>query len=515
VTTAVVAGAMVSRPSLLRVALGATGAFLLAMVAVRLPARWVLGVLVTWMVALGLVRRLTSDISPKAAWGDPLLFIGASVWLVLALTAVHKGALRERSGLSTAVVALGLLLAVSALNPLQGGLTVGLSGALLVVVPMLAFLVGRALLDDEAFAALLWLVAALGLVVAVYGLVQTFSGFPSWDQAWIDNEGYTALNVGGVIRAFASFSAASEYAGFLGLAIVAWVAHGRRLRRWPLLASALAVLATALWYESSRGIIVLTVAAVGAMLAANARLPLGRAVIAGVIVIAALPTIVGWLAPTQPSADPGGQLTAHQVQGLTDPFGEDSTLPGHIALVRGGIESALSDPLGHGVGSITISAGKYGGVVGGAEGDPGRAPFAAGLPGLVAYLAIVVLGLTRAYRLAALRRDAVSLAALGIVVVTFLQWLNGGNYAVMFWSWLALGWVDAVSQSSHALSDQHPDGVRRRSPSRSHRDVLRADAAVHLRGSMPAALTISRLGAPTPFGGMPEAMQDVKEEPGV
>lgn len=455
VATAVVAGAMVSQPSLLRVALGAAGAFLLAMAAVRLPARSVLGILVAWLAALGLVRRLTSGVSPKEAWGDPLLFVGAMVWVVLALAAVHQGALRGRSRLTTAVVSLGALLGVSALNPQQGGLTVGLSGALLVVVPMLAFLVGRTLLTDEAFGSLLWLVAALGLVAAVYGLVQTFSGFPAWDQAWIDNEGYTALNVGGVIRAFASFSAASEYAAFLGLAVVAWVAQGRGRLRWPLLAGALALLATALWYESSRGIIVLTVAAVGAMLAARARVPLGRALIGGVVVIAALPTVVGWLAPAQPSTDPAGQLTTHQVEGLTDPFGEDSTLPAHIELVRGGIESALSDPLGHGVGSITISGGKYGGVVGGAEGDPGRAPFAAGLPGLTAYLAVVVLGTTRTYRLAAIRRDAVSLAALGIVVVTFLQWLNGGHYAVMFWAWLALGWVDAAT--SRALV--HPRAV--------------------------------------------------------
>lgn len=440
---ALVAGAMVSQPSLLRVAMGAVGAFLLAMAALRLPARWALGMLVTWMAALGLVRRLTSGVSPKEAWGDPLLFVGATVWVVLALTAVHHGALRERTRLTTAVGALGAMLAISALNPEQGGLTVGLSGALLVVVPMLAFLVGRALLDDRAFGSLLRLVGALGVVVAVYGLVQTFSGFPSWDQAWIDNEGYVALNVGGVIRAFASFSAASEYAGFLGLAVVAWVAQGRGVLRWPLLAGALALLATALWYESSRGIIVLTVAAIGAMLAARARLPMGRAILGGVGVVAALPIVVGWLAPAQSPTDPAGQLTAHQVEGLTDPFGEDSTLPAHIELVRGGIESALSDPLGHGVGSITISGGKYGGVVGGAEGDPGRAPFAAGLPGLVGYLAVVVLGISRAYRLAATRRDALSLAALGILVVTFLQWLNGGHYAVMFWAWLALGWIDA------------------------------------------------------------------------
>lgn len=454
--TATAVGVLVTDPAWLRLTITATVGFGLLVVAMRFPPHLVVGALVVWLTVLGLLRRLSSGISPKEAWGDPLLLVGPAVWVVLTLRAMHHGGREDRSRLTTSVLMLGGLLAASTFNPLQGGPIVGFSGALLVVVPIGAFFVGRALLGDQALVKLLWLTALLGLAAAAYGLVQTFSGFPSWDRAWIVNEGYTALRVGGTIRAFASFSAASEYATFLGIAVVAWLALGRGVLRLPLLAGALAFLGVALWYESSRGIIVLTLAAVGAMLAARARLRLSRALVLGIVLLATLPATIDRLTPDRPSAAQGSaELARHQVEGLTDPFGERSTLPSHIFLVQGGIRSAFTNPIGHGVGSITLSAGKYGGVAGTAEGDPGRVPFAAGFPGLLAYVAVLCFGIGRAYRLAATRGDPLSLAALGIVVVTFLQWLNGGHYAVAFWAWLALGWVDAPK---HASGDATREG---------------------------------------------------------
>ncbi len=67
---------------------------------------------------------------------------------------------------------------------------------------------------------------------------------------------------------------------------------------------------------------------------------------------------------------------------------------------------------------------------------------ALGLPGLLAYGVILVSGLRLALSTAQRRRDVLSLAALGIVAVTVLQWLNGGLYSVAFLPWLVLGWMD-------------------------------------------------------------------------
>lgn len=441
---ALVLSRLVVDPSGLRLALAAGGGFALVAAGLRLPRLALMG-LVAWLVALGLVRRLTSGVSPKEAWGDPLLLVSAAVLGTLAVLAAGRGAFAQRSRLANAVLALGGLLAASTFNPIQGGLTVGLGGLLLVVVPMVSFLVGRALVDDHLFGRLLWLVAGLSVVSALYGLAQTFVGMPSWDAGWVDAHGYTALNVGGVIRAFASFSAASEYAGFLGIGIVVWAAHAGGFLRWPVVAGAVGLLATALWYESSRGIIVMTIGAIGLMLCARAGLSLGRSLALGVAVLAVLPVVIGYFTPDRFSESSGDRLAQHQVEGLTDPFGETSTLPGHINMVRDGVASAFHDPLGRGVGATTIAGGKYGGTGAGTEADPGNVAVAAGLPGLLAYLVVVVFGFSRLYQLAAQRRDAVSLAALGIAAVTFLQWLNGGQYAVVIWPWLVLGWADRVT----------------------------------------------------------------------
>lgn len=438
----VAAGLLIASPGGVRLVAAIAALIFLGVFAVRSP-RSLLAALVVWFVALGLLRRVVSGVSPKEAYGDPLLLVGAATWAVLAVIALRRGALQGSGSLTKAVVALAALLGASALNPLQGGLAVGLSGALLVVVPMAAFVVGRSLIDDGMLQRLLTLVGWLGLVVGAYGLYQTFVGFPPWDERWIDKEGYVALNVGGVIRAFASFSAASEYTSFLGMAMVVWVAKTRGLNRTSLGLLALALLGTALWFVSERRSIVLTVLAIGTVLTARAGFNLGRSLILGAAVLLALPLVIGRLAPAQFSGDAGGRLAKHQVEGLSDPFGEGSTLPLHIKTVAGGIRNAISDPLGVGVGAVTISGEKFEGTFKPTEADPGNAAVAAGFPGLLAYLAVVLLGLPRLYRRASRMRDTLSLSALGIVVVTSLQWLNGGHYAVAFWPWLILGWSDA------------------------------------------------------------------------
>lgn len=450
---ALLLGFLVAEPPGLRISLAAAAGFLFVVVALHLPTGAVLGFLVVWLVALGSVRRLTTGLSPKAALGDPLLLVGAATWTVLAVLALRRGALTRGSPLSKAVIGLGGVLAASAVNPLQGGLAVGLGGALLVVVPMSAFIVGRSFADDRMFARMLRLAAWLGVAAAAYGLVQAFIGFPLWDATWVRDEGYTALNVNGQIRAFSSFSAASEYVGFLGIAVVVWVANARGLVRRSVAAGAIALVGTAMWYQASRGIVVVTIAAIGLMSAACVGIPLGRALLGVAALVAAIPVVIGQLAPQQFSNEPGAQLAQHQVAGLSDPFGKGSTLPLHVDLMLAGITGAFRDPVGLGVGATSIAAGKYGGMTRGSEVDPGNAAIAAGLPGLVTYLAVVALGIALVYRLAVRRRDALSIAALGIVAVTSLQWLNGGQYAVAFWPWLVLGWADATAVRERQASE--------------------------------------------------------------
>lgn len=433
-------GLQLAAPGMPRLVLAGAACGLFGALALRAPRFALLG-LVVWLAALGSMRRILA-VRDLIGLGDPLLLVATVTWVALAVVAVKHGALRHRSALTAAVLVLIGLLALSALNPIQGGLVVGLAGVFLIVVPMLAFLVGRALVDERLLRRLLQVVVVLSVAAALYGLWQTFVGFPSWDERWIAERGYAALNVGGVIRAFASFSAASEYAMFLGVGVVVVVAFARSPRRAALAAAALLVLSLALWYESSRGIVVTTLATVVLLTAVRRGVPLWKTLGLVVAALVSLPWLAGQLAPARFGDDPGSALARHQVQGLADPFGEESTLPSHIDMMVSGVTGALVQPVGDGVGAITHAADRFGGRAGGTEVDAGNVGVAAGLPGLLAYGAVVMLGLGRTYWLAARRRDPVAFAALGIVVVTFMQWLNGGHYAVTFLPWLVLGWVD-------------------------------------------------------------------------
>jgi hypothetical protein len=440
-------GASVSRPDLARIAVALPVVFLLVSAAATSPRAGLYG-LVTWLAVLGLVRRLLITVGSSGSLGDPLLFVGPVLLVVLFLIAVERGAMQNQTSLSKAVLGLTIVLALSALNPLQGGLSVGLGGLLLVSVPMLAFWVGRSLIDEHAVGVLTLLLGTLALLVAIYGLVQTLYGMPSWDQQWITESGYSALNVGGTIRAFGTSASAAEYAALLAVGVLSWRSIARRPSRLLIAVAAVVPIGLALWLESSRGIIVLTLAALWLTFAAARRMSIGRALLVGAALFVLLPTVVGAVSPSKSEHSATSSLEAHQVEGLSEPFGKKSTVGGHLELIVKGISQAAANPVGRGVGATTIAAKKFNGTAAGTEADPGNAPVAAGVVGLVLYLLVAVYGIRRSYQLAALRRTMPALAALGIIVVTFLQWLNGGLYAIIPLAWLLLGWVDAASVRS-------------------------------------------------------------------
>jgi hypothetical protein len=447
VVAALAGGLALTVPTLTQVVILVAIAVPVLALALRAPRHLVLG-LAIWLAGVGLLRRLLYGLGSHALLGDPLLVVEALVMVLLVGVAISRGAGRGRTRLANAVLVLCLLALVEAANPLQGGISVGIGGLLLVLVPLLAFWVGRSLADDRTMRHLLILLAVLAVLASIYGLLQTLAGFPPWDQHWIQvvtsNGTYAALNVGGVIRAFSSFSSSAEYASFLGVGVVAWFALGRRRALVPLVLAAIALLGTAIVLDSSRGIVVLSVVALGVMMAARARMGLVPAALAGLAAVAVLVVALSHLAPQHLQAAGGtAALVNHQVSGLSQPLNpQSSTLRIHLQELGQGLRSGFTNPIGHGTGSITLAASKFGGSAQGTEVDPSNAAVAWGLAGLAAYLVVVLVGLTRAYRLAAGRRDFLALAILGLLVVTLLQWLNGGQYAVAWLPWLALGWVD-------------------------------------------------------------------------
>lgn len=409
------------------------------------PASAVLWV-VAWLTVLAMIRRLL-DLAGFGASSSPLLLVAPIAVVVLVAVAAERGAFVSRTPLANGVLLLTLLVVASAVNPLQGGVAVGIAGLLFVLVPMLWFWIGRALIDDRTLERLLRMISVLAIPAAAYGLIQVYRGFPSWDAQWIETKGYVALRVGDSLRQFASFASTSEYVTFLAIGALVWAIKLRRAGGVFPAALALTVLGWALALASARAILVALPVALGLVFAANRGFGVVKSAVLGLGGLVVLGAIVSTLDSGKVGGARTSALLSRQVEGLSDPFNSDvSTLPIHIEAVFGGLGLALRNPLGQGVGSATIAAERFGGETVGTESDPSNIAVATGIPGLLAYCFVVVSGFSLAFRTARNQRDMLSLVALGVLVVTSLQWLNGGTYSVAPIPWLMLGWLDRRSR---------------------------------------------------------------------
>jgi hypothetical protein len=437
-----VAARLLTEPTVIRLGIAGVAVVLVIGLSTRAPVV-LLGSVVVWFTTFGSLRRILNTIAP-IPHSDPLLLVGPLAIAVLFVAAARRGAFDNRSWLASAVLALNVLTIVGALNPLQGGLATGFGGLFFVLVPMMAFWIGRGLFDDHAVGAVLKLFAVLSIPAALYGLLQTFSGFPPWDSAWIaaHRTDYGAITVHDVPRAFASFSGGSEYATFLAIGLVVWAAFGLTPVLAPVAIGAIGMLAFAVFWEGSRGIVVTGLIALAMMVGARAGVRLKWSLMLSAVLIVLLPSAVGYIVGAGYSGT-DSPLINRQVQGLQNPTDSgESTLDSHVNLLTDGLRSAITEPVGRGTGAITLAGVKYGGVNASTEADPSNAAVAWGIPGLIAYVIIFATGLWRGYRLAFMRRDWLAAAALAIVILTASQWLNGGQYAVAFLPWLLLGWID-------------------------------------------------------------------------
>jgi hypothetical protein len=441
--------AIEQRPTLLR-ALAAlvVTCLLVALTAVRPRAAIV--VLFAFLPLLGLVRRLLIS---TAGWSthDPLLLV-APLFLALLLVRMfvleHRPIAPDRT--SKLVLAFLAVAALESANTGSGGLAAGAGGFLFVAAPIAWFFVGRELIDRSTMTALLGLTVALAAVAAVYGLLQSWHGMPSWDAAWISQGGYSALNVDGTIRAFGTFASSAEYALYLGMALavaVALLLHGRIL-----LVGALPLLAVAAFLDGSRGVVVTACFAAFAM----AGLRTGRGSFAVPIVVAGVAGAIFALhtygtALTSSTAAATNPIVAHQVDALTNPLDpQQSTALLHLRGLTHGVEDGVRHPLGYGTAAVSLGGSRFGGTARTTEMDVSNAFVSLGVTGGVLFLLIALTTFRRSVRRYLRGRDPLVLGILGGLMVTFGQWLNGGLYALTPLIWVLIGWVTATGATDDA-----------------------------------------------------------------
>lgn len=160
----------------------------------------------------GLIRR-AQYLIVNYSGEDPIHLLTpiATLMALIMLVKSQRLNLFRATPLAGSVSVLGLIFILEIFNPLQGGLFVGLTGALFMLVPLVWFYFGQSV-SEKFMQAALQLIVVAGIVASLYGVYQLMFGYPSFEQYWIDHtDFYVSIAVGHVSRALATFSSAEEW----------------------------------------------------------------------------------------------------------------------------------------------------------------------------------------------------------------------------------------------------------------------------------------------------------------
>lgn len=418
-----------------------------------------------YLLFMGDIRRIVSQRAGLASQ-DPLLLVGPVVIGLLFLRLLFERRMRPDTPLAKMVIALMVFMSLEIFNPAQGGITVGVAGALFYMVPLLWFWAGRSLPSERIARNLTHLVIPIvGGLAAALGLYQTFYGFLSFEGHWIQeqlNNGFAAIVVNGaVIRAFSFFTSPGEYAMFLAIAVVCCagplVAGRRRLA-----ALLIPLLIWAMFLESVRAAIVLAILAVLAMVSLmgrNSEQMVGRAFLAIVLGGGAMYFGLHRLQDVTGTNDRLEVLKDHTINGLLDPG--ESSAGGHWQIAVWGIEEGLKNPLGEGLGGTTMAAGKLGSHgMAGYENDVANMFASLGAFGGLLYVAVILFVLYSAFTIWQQHRSFMALMTLGILVSQLGYWLEGGHYSLVAICWFLIGSMDRATARAVVTAPQ-PQPVRR------------------------------------------------------
>ncbi|WP_248927139.1 hypothetical protein [Paenibacillus hamazuiensis] len=441
-------GKMMLNPGMIRLLLASAIVLILFAVSRRKPAVTIYA-LIVFLPFLGIIRRI---LIPVAGWSsnDPIVIIGPSI--VLLLTAkwfyekyIRRETIANDTQLFRLVRAMIIVDVIQIFNPLQGSLLTGIAGAIFYTVPVCYMVIGREYFNENWLKRIYATVFFIGIIAAVYGYKQFWFGLYPFEEAWVELSGYTALKVYDVTRPISMFSNAAEYAHYLGVAaVIGWGYFLRGKYSTKIIALiSVAVLYSALFIESGRGIIVTTTVALTIMTILSVKTVVSRLLISCI----AFASLLGLFA-VMSKLNTENDLIYHSVSGLTDPFGEHSTLPGHIDLLFAGLIKGIMNPLGYGLGSTTIAAGKFTGSIISSEVDFSNKFLATGIIGGVIYLTIIIKTSLLAMK-QAISGSSTHLIILGIVITEGANWLTGGHYSVVPLIWISIAFLDITSAVSN------------------------------------------------------------------
>lgn len=395
---------------------------------------------------------------------DPIHIVTPLITLMAFVMLLQRRKLRifRETPLAGLVSILGLIYFLEIFNPLQGGLTVGLSGALFMLVPVAWFYFGQAI-KPAFLETTLRLMVVLGILTSLYGLYQLAFGFPSFEQYWIDNtEFYNSISVGNVKRALATYSSAEEWGRYIEIgALIAFgfgACASRSLRRmgWFACGAALTLMLLLTGQRTSifgliLGVFVLFLLGAQTWRGAVSRVLLALAPAMLIAVLAKAPTNDDML--SHDSDEKIGAVLSHTARGTLNPTHEDSLQERIKNWTYLATELVPYRPLGIGLGGTSLGAWRFNNEL---DLPPIDSYFIStvitcGLPAALLFIWILMRATLMSWRMFRLaepgsREACVWRIAATLMPVLILNSLFGNTftlYSVAPVSWLLIGWISA------------------------------------------------------------------------
>lgn len=405
-----------------------------------------LPVAMAYLAAVGAIKRYTLPLLGYAAY-DPFLLVGPVIVIMMFLPHIARRDIPRDTPVSKAVFLLMAIMFLQIFNPLQGGLTLGLTGAMFYIIPLLWFYVGRQLGSMPVVDSLLKAIVFVAVAGAAYGLYQQFFGFTDIELQWLYiTRNDSGLHLGGnILRVFSFYSSFAEYVQFCSMG--AGVALVYVLRQNRFMVVPLAFLVTAVVLSSSRGGLVVLLfqsCLVWAILGKNPRSWIPRLALAAVVGVIALTSGLQSV-KTETMDDTTQTLLEHQKRGILAPLDRKQSSGGtHIRQIFNGLWRSLRNPLGQGLGVTTIAAGKAGQQSEGSEFDISDIFISCGIVGGVTYTFIVVMSARTSAMLWHNHRHLVLLCIFALTVSNVGGWLMGARYAGSMIIWFLIGSMDRL-----------------------------------------------------------------------
>ena len=416
-------------------------------------------ILAGFLPFLGLIRR---ELIPSIGYqsNEPLTLIGAAVGTLLFIRIASNRWITVKNITSKLAIALLVVMILQIFNPKQGGILVGLGGALFYIGPLMWFFVGRHHGGKQTLASIGTVLLITSIIAAMVGLRQQFGELSNVERYWMVVSKYKQFLTDDVVRVFGASLSFGEYVTLMSMgAMVAW---SRFMQRKYLYALPFLFIAGTIFLSSSRAGVVMLLA--GCIISwsfldkrAVTRIP--RIILGVAIGVAGL--LVGLNQTRSLSIDRNAAIFVdHQVEGLTDPLGSDrSTAVKHVGLVEIGFTSGIRNPIGQGLGSTTIAGRRF--SQGGTDSEDGTFSteldftniiVSTGFVGGIIYMALIGRMSWVIIKLWDIRRASSSLEWIAIAVVTFGNWLQGGYYAPSILIWTCFGIMDKLlEQEAPAL----------------------------------------------------------------